>query len=548
MTTVKTKRTTHGKEKSGVQVQDVTSKSWGITNNTDIDIVVINAFSANDDDTTELYAQTLQTLADSNGKKVISKKASGTFSLDADQLVNNLIIARADTLSPLKVIDEPDTGATMPIAVSVTSADVDAAGQAEKFQQYIVAFPSSDLATGYAAALDDNDPAAIQHFFPAQKGYEQVTLSMAVAFQTYYDRFPFVYAAYQKVHSYYLYASDGTANTYMGSVELSNSNTAPLDTADALGKFRATFTNSTETTDTRLSWSNGQFANNADNPSICLRGLFVQRSMLTKVETDSGLMATLGGTVDGKEILAYDQQIHKNKQGIYADLDALVHPDSTLGYVKLVGACLATLAGLIVLVVVAKKIADRIRKSRLTPEEIRAQKLELIRKNRAEVERIVKKMNPNAQLPEDVRVSLAAQKERVTDWLIEQQRLGLLDTIEKQQIYHDEILDHANNPRELQKVTDNIERVYENLPLAPNRRALEPKLKELIDLVKANTKILDNTMSGIKYKFDVETKKTITEAKARIDLVTKHMDANEADRERIADDEVPDVDIVEVVE
>lgn len=547
----KTKHTPPSRKGSQVHTNDVSGKSWVITNDTEGDIVVINAYPKSADDSAELYGQTLQTLTGSENKKWIAKGSTATVDLDPDQAVGNLIIARAGTLAPIKVIDAPDDDASGAVAVSVTSNDVDAARQAEKFQQNIVAFPSSDLATGYTSALQDDDPAATDEFFAAQKGYELVTLPMVLAFQTYYERFPFVYAAYQKEHSYYLYFSDGDAITYTGSVLLENSNEAPLNTEEALGKFKATFTNSTETHETVLLWADGQFANDADNPSICLRGLFVQRSVLTNSANDSELMATLGGTVDGKDVIVYDKQIHKNKDGIYANLDALVHPDDAAGYAKLIGACLVSLLALGMLVVACKKIADRIRKAEKsvpkTPEEIRAEKLEIIRKNRAEVEVIVKKMNPNAQLPNDVTVSLARYKERVTDWLIDEQRKRIDDILDNQKTYYDKLLDRTNNPEELQRVWENMEYIVDSTTGATNNDFVS-SMKDITAAIKENTGILNKNMKEIKSKWDIETKKTIEEAKQGIDRITKQIEASEADRQRIADDEIPDVDIVEVPE
>ena len=547
MTTTKTKQTKTSTDDRPVLAQAVSGKSWLITNNAGIDIVVIHASATSEDDTAELYGQTLRTLADSNGKKWIAKGASGTFKLDPDQPVSNLIIARANTLSPLKVIDAPDNDTTMPVSVSVSSSDVAAAGEAERFQQYIVAFPSSGLATGYADALNDDDPQAADKYLAEQEGYQNASLLLVVAFQSYYDRFPMVYAAYEKEHSYYLYTSDNKDITYIGSVLLENSNTAPLDTDSAPGKFKATFLNSTETRQTRLSWANGQFTDAADNPSICLRGLFAQRSTLTKDEADTALMAILGGKVNGKDVIVYDERVHKDKEGIYAALDVLTNPDSAGDYAILVVAGLVALAALVGLGYVCKKIRDRVKESNKTPEQIKAEKLEMIKRNRAETERIIKHMDPNAILPQDITISLAEYKKQAGEWLVKQQGEGIKATLSRQRTYYEAILDRSNNPAGMEKVSKNIEHIQDVLDSNAGD-TIQPHIKDLIKTLKDNTKILNETRKAITYDYDVETRNLITNAKTRIERVTKQMDLNEADRKRIEDDEVPDtdIDIVEI--
>jgi len=539
-----TKHAAHAKKEHPENTNNVSITSWTIVNNAGIDIVVINTFKENDDDSVELYEQSLQTLVTNDNKKFIAKATSAIVTIGSSQKTNNLIIAKAINLAPVKVLLPPAVGVSE-VSVTLTAADLAIALQGETFEQSIVAFPSSSLAKGYADALSGGDPTTIDSFIQSQDGYENVTADIVLAYQTYYSRFPFAYAAYKADQSYYCYSSDGSKITYEGSLEIFNDNSSPVDTAIALSKFTTIFTNKTESDDINLYYSNGQFSDDLDasTPAICLTGIFVQRSQLTKIDTDKGLMPTFSGTVNGKSVLVYDQKCTEDKNGKYEGFDALLHPETAGDWISLGLSIAAAIGAITLLALVTKALVDKIRESNLTPEQIAAEKLTLVEAYRVRTQATLDRIGKRLKIPSDVNASLDIIKAEGNNMLLADNQRKMLDTLDQQQSCYETMLEFTDSDK-MDQAYDNISEVYDVVRGAAPAD-LASQMPGLTNKIKETTGILNEVYKGITDKSFDQYKAAISEAQKNIDRNTSALDKNEDIREDLNNDDIPDIDIVE---
>ena len=83
-----------------------------------------------------------------------------------------------------------------------------------------------------------------------------------------------------------------------------------------------------------LYFANGQFVDNlnSDVPAICLSGLFTLKSTLTKVSTDNTIIPILIGTVNGDQVIGYEDKMTKNSDDdSWSGCYALLHPQNAQG-------------------------------------------------------------------------------------------------------------------------------------------------------------------------------------------------------------------------
>jgi hypothetical protein len=115
---------------------------------------------------------------------------------------------------------------------TATAAEQQSIANADLFYQTIQAYPTSQLATDYQTAMSRTITSAssqangsanstanasdtitqnVNAFFQGTKQFQNVTLASLVAVESYYDKFPFIWAQYKST-TYYLYSRSSKRN------------------------------------------------------------------------------------------------------------------------------------------------------------------------------------------------------------------------------------------------------------------------------------------------------------------------------------------------
>lgn len=525
-----------------VNVTNTTGKSWSITNTTDADVVVINASTEDDQSVEQFYERSLKILETANGQKLI--KAGSTENINLEEAVYNIILARADNLFPVKaatVALDSDTQTYAP--VTVTTADAERMKLAAKFQQILTAFSTSSLASDFATALADSDATKAAAFFNATDDYKTLTVDDVVAVQTYYAVYPFVWAYYGGEKNYGLHSTDGVTNKYAGYIALINESTVLLNGDKSIPGFTATYVNGA--TSTPLYYSAGQFVDDAASasPGICLQGLFVLKSSLTKSDDDQAIVAVLIGVINGESVLGYDEEQTVQNDGqlrdVLSSLDILLHPDDTEGWLELAGIVLATLLGFGVLckgLYTAIKWASTT--TPLTPEEIRDRIREVTQRNLDRIKDLGIKDSAKLKVPEDVAASLDDVKRRGNDLLLKENKTKMQDIVNQQSDMLQRLAEYSSTPA-LQLAGDTVESVYETL-LNTSSWDLGDSMVRLMSDLKSSASILNSEVSQVKSRFSTEERNAIEASKKTMDTMTIQVESNERLRADLAEDRTPE--------
>jgi hypothetical protein len=227
---------------------------------------------------------------------------------------------------------------------TVTTDNHAAMLNAAKFQQSISAYPNSQLAKNYQAAITQSSTAAdnsadgsanssdnvadsitgaTDAFFKGTKSFQNVTLADVVAVQSYYNTFPFAWAQYSGSVTYYLYSSDGTATSFVGTLSLAKS--GAVDITQPNGGYTCTFTPATNPSDTTsvdvntaqaksLTYTGGLFVDDvsADIPMVAVKGIYQLKSQITRNPDDAQIIPLLTGSVNGVTIFGTDSPQKSN--------------------------------------------------------------------------------------------------------------------------------------------------------------------------------------------------------------------------------------------
>ncbi|MBE7171676.1 MAG: hypothetical protein INR73_13880 [Williamsia sp.] len=243
--------------------------------------------------------------------------------------------------------------------VTATSDQATGLSQAATFYQTISAYPDSQLAKDYLAAVNNantnagnqangssssasNTNSAINNgvntFFQNHPSYSKVTLGGLVALENYYNCFPFVWAQYKDSVSYFLYSSDGSTTSFLGTLDIKKSGN--IDITKANGGYTCTFNPAVTPTDTSktdvdttkaktLTYSNGIFTEdvNADVPQVALKGSFQLKRTFTKDPTDTTIFPVISGSYYGAVCVGFDAaQATKPDNSTQDWLNSLFHP------------------------------------------------------------------------------------------------------------------------------------------------------------------------------------------------------------------------------
>ncbi|MBE7171979.1 MAG: hypothetical protein INR73_15440 [Williamsia sp.] len=335
---------------------------YQITNHADIPVVLVQA-SASDKDALniQLYDQPLTMLQAGVSGNILKDggNASVTIEHAQDGMAYSLIVAQADNLFPAMAfpVAFPENE-TSTIAVSVKAADRKAMQLAEKFLQTITAFPSSELATGYATALADKDINSTNRFFQNTKDYKELTLNKVVAVQTYYNSYPFIWANYASKKVYRLYQANASNTTDVGSLTIITPAQAPASVDKSHPDFSIVYQPAEAASEpVTLAYSNGKFSNKdgAAKPAVELKGVFSTADGTTKDQSALSIITLLKGTIDNVEVLGAVQEDEDSKPWI--SIDGLLHPEDLKDKLQLAGIATLLAGTLAILAAAAGGIA-----------------------------------------------------------------------------------------------------------------------------------------------------------------------------------------------
>ena len=529
---------------------------WELTNNSGLDIVVIDAYAPDSSSARQLYEQqlTVLKLVDDGAVAIKNNNTQAVALPEVHQDKNGnlldytLILANAKTLFPVQVVElsGQENPPSFP-ALAVTAADVAGMKQADMFVKTIQAYPSSDLALAYAKLLTDpnGDEETINAFFRQNESYQTVTLSKVVAVQTYYSRFPFAWADYKNAKTLYLYTSDGTTNKFVGSVALENQTIAPASVPAALDGFTATFITTNGADSTLLYYADGQFVDDvaAETPAYCLRGLFTLRSDLTGVATDNSFMPVLTGVVNGVAVFSYDQKQTRDQNGDYSGLDVLHHPEDTRAWLGLLGLLAVCGVGFVLLAITIKYVYALAKLQAMTPAELAAERQRIETAEKARYQAVLEKARTtdrNIVLPDDINLSLAQAKQAAEQRLLESSTSKIMDLYIQQDAIYQKVADLTSNSS-MQKVAENLGDIFDRITYE-GRPYYYDKMDTLIDTFKYNSVTLDSVVKANAKNLSVAEKQIIETAQSTSKTVLDMMDTNEEYRQEIRENDLPEIE------
>ena len=327
-----------------------------IINNSGVDVMVLDGHSS--DTATEILfeQQSLKVLTTSNGSSIIKNGETAAVQLydtytDDDGVLQystdyNLIIVQAANLFPVKVVSKMADYINYDYAdITIAAADLTAMQESQKFQQSLQAYPDSILATNFLAATgtslntsdtDTDIDSKVDAFFQSTENYKDVTLNSLTAIQTYWAAYPYIWAGYAAGKSYYLYSSDGTTASYVGSLNITAPATAPASVDKSLPGFTLNFSPADGSSPKPLKYINGQFVDSVETTTVALKGIYQLKSQFTNVATDNVITAFLSGSANGAKVIGYNEKLTKDSKGNWSGFYTLLHPKDAAGWMTLI--------------------------------------------------------------------------------------------------------------------------------------------------------------------------------------------------------------------
>jgi len=315
--------------------------SCTIVNNSSKAVVVLDAYQSATTvpaySTATGYQQELKALSLSTGGTVLAAGASATVTLNDTYVsggqtkpsyIYQLLVSQPAGLFPVANVGEVInfTTETYPDVV-ITDAEAANMSLGFAFVQNIMAYPGSQLATGFVSAMtaaqgqssSTSMVAAVDAYFNSTKSYQGLDFASYLAISTHMAKFAWTWgldASGNPGRTYYLYAasdasgggSSSSGSTGQGSVTITlpASAPSPADPTDTNSGYTVTLS----TGNTPLYFADGQFVNdtNVDIPSVCLQGTYALKSTFTQKSTDNVLWPVLVGTVNGVKVIAVSQE------------------------------------------------------------------------------------------------------------------------------------------------------------------------------------------------------------------------------------------------
>lgn len=426
------------------------TKICKVTNNTGSDIVVglpVTTAESQNTGSTMSYNKDLEILAVSKGGNVIKAGDSDSVTLDRSHTDKSgtehysksydMLLMGASWFTPIANIGigqkedqnlegyyPPQTG---------TADNKTAMQQTSDFYQTIAAYPDSQLAKDYVAAMssatNNNDGNGISDgaddFFKNTKSYQKVTLEDIVFLEGIYNRLPFVWAQYNNSATYFLYSTDGKSTSFQGALSMTKAGN--VDITKPNGGYICQFVPSVTPSDTSkidvdssrarsLTYSDGLFVDDlsSDMPGIALKGSFQLKRTFTKDPNDTKIIVVMTGTINSQVAIGFDQtQATKPDDSTQDWLNSLFHPKDAAGIFNSVMQILGALMMLHFVATTLYGIAKWIRekaaaKEPVTQEDLEAEKESAQVEFKARQEANIKKISADkVKLPDSAEEGLS---------------------------------------------------------------------------------------------------------------------------------------------
>lgn len=275
------------------------------------------------------YEQTLKILPLQSGAAAILPSQSDAVALDDARdedrryLLYDLLISQPVGLTPVfNVAQMPDeTGLYPPVRIPAEAPGI--AAKALNFCQNIMAYPASDLAKNFLAALQGTKTAstakdidaAVKAFFDSTQGFKGVDLSYYVAASSHLRAFAWTWGldSGRPGRKYWIYSQKdvgGSAPSSQGTLEFTprSGKPAPAKSDDPQSGYQITIQAGGGTID--MSFRGGQLVDslNVDVPSVCLQGVYGLKSTFTQKATDNVLWPVFVGVVNGQQVICISQE------------------------------------------------------------------------------------------------------------------------------------------------------------------------------------------------------------------------------------------------
>lgn len=562
-----------------------------ITNNSGVDVMVLDGYASSATAQETLYEQTLKILADTNNATTLKNGSSTTYELHdsyydddykewAYSFGYNLIIVRADNLFPVKVVGVgPNDDESGYDDITITQGDTNTKGDfqtmkdSQAFQQNLMAYPDSVMATQFASACGDSMDNAnsstdidskVDAFFSSTDSYKNVTLNSLTAIQTYWGSYPFIWAGYNATKSYYLYSSDGSATSYVGSLDITAPVTAPASTDKNLSGFSFAFNPanaSAQNPKKTLKYVNGQFLDSTETTTVALKGLYQLKSQFTNVATDNVIKAYMTGSVNGAKVIGYDEKLQQDSEGNWSGFYQMLHPKDAAGWMTLILEVGAVAMTLELFSRPLKYLWDKFKESKSKnkgeePSKEDADKMREDAKGKqtndsVEAQRTMDRMGPDITIKIEINVNINTPATQLqtdrADRMTEDSRSNLTDVTGRQEASMNTLKKYGMD-NDIEKMGSKI---HENkIALDPVKTPTE-KLSGMLDTVKSTakglvdsisqkvTKLVDKIKGDDKKALD-EAKKTNEDALETQEEIEKNKDtADKGDDDAIELDDIP---------
>jgi len=305
-----------------------------ITNNSDKDLVVLNAFNSSTNvackSTQQGYMQELELMTfTGDSQQILVNGASGTVLLDGTytdsegktqpQYIYDLLISTPKSLFPIMTFGEALDFVTMAYPdITVTEAAAKNMEKALNFCKNIMTSPSSQMATAFQAAMNTafskgtitESDQVMAEFWNQYDIFAGLDFPSYVAVSTWMQSFVYLWGMSEEAQpgqTYYVYSAAAAGQegvTSEGKIVFAKkaSASSPADPTDHNSGMTITLQNNDESP-TSLTFSRGQLI---DSPggAIALSGSFCYAGTFNGKQSDTTVLTILTGTILGKQVIA----------------------------------------------------------------------------------------------------------------------------------------------------------------------------------------------------------------------------------------------------
>lgn len=307
-----------------------------ITNNSGTAVVILDAYdsatnTANKSPATG-YQQNLKALALSGGGTTLADGASDSVTLNdtrqsKGQTLPNylyqLLISKPQGLFPVMDVSEALEFTSMGYPpITVTAAAAANMTKAYAFMQNLMAYPGSNLATGFVTAMTaaqaKTTPAemmqVVADYFNTTKSYQGLDFPSYLSVNSHMKAFAWTWgldSSGKPGRTYNLYAQTDVGKSEpstQGTVTFTAGGNAVSDPTDRNSGYTITL-RPTSGASVTLSYDRAQFVDDTsvDVPGVCLQGSYALKSTFTQKPGDNVLWPILLGTVNGIKVIGVSQ-------------------------------------------------------------------------------------------------------------------------------------------------------------------------------------------------------------------------------------------------